>query len=130
MKLNEYGNKCFAAGERVRINGIDYRFKEIVPNSGDRCDLYAEGQTRVNGFCGSCGGCGGVFPEGTTRGHFKLSKSYIRTSRGIFKLDERNGEQVAVSVTDSGCYYHIPAEIQGIKKSIEHYLWELFGEDM
>ena len=35
MKLNEYGNKCFAVGEKVRVNGIDYRFKAIVPNSGE-----------------------------------------------------------------------------------------------
>ncbi len=70
MKLNEYGFKCFAAGEVVKVNGKKYRFKKIVPNAGEGCALYAEGKTRINGFCGECGGCGGTFPDGTTRGHF------------------------------------------------------------
>ena len=129
MKLNEFGNKCFAVGEKVRVNGIDYRFKAIVPNSGEGCDLYSEGQERFKGFCGSCGGCGSTFPKGTVRGHFKLAKSYFRTSRGVFRIEERKGQQVAVSVTDSSCYYHIPKEIQGFKESIERYFYKLFDEE-
>ena len=72
MKLNEYGDKCFAVGEVVKVDGKKYRFKKIVPNSGEGCDLYSEGKARLTGFFGKCGGCGGIFPEGTTRGHFVL----------------------------------------------------------
>ena len=72
MKLNEYGDKCFAVGEVVKVEGKKYRFKKIVPNASNPCALYAEGQARVTGFCGECGGCGGSFPDGTTRGHFVL----------------------------------------------------------
>ena len=61
MKLNEYGDKCFAVGEVVKVNGKKYRFKKIVPNASNPCALYAEGQARVTGFCGECGGCGGSF---------------------------------------------------------------------
>lgn len=72
MKLNEYGLKCFADGEVVKVNGKKYCFKKIIPNVGEGCALYTEGKARITSFCGECGGCGGTFPDGTTRGHFKL----------------------------------------------------------
>ena len=74
MKLDEYGRKNFAVGDIVTVNGKKYRFKAIVPNSGEGCGLYSEGIERMKGFCGGCNGCGMAFPEGTTRGHFKLIK--------------------------------------------------------
>ena len=72
MKLNEYGMKCFAAGEEVTVNGKQYRFVEIIPNGYNKCALYSEGQERFGGFCGKCSGCGSTFPEGTVRGRFEM----------------------------------------------------------
>lgn len=80
MKLNEYGDKCFAVGEVVTVEGRKYRFRKTVPNSGEGCDLYSEGKARLTGFCGECGGCGGIFPDGTTRGHFVLDNKITGAS--------------------------------------------------
>ena len=53
----------------------------------------------------------------------------IKTSKGVFKLEERNEEQIAVSVVDNDIYYHIPAEIHSNKESIENYLNDIFKEE-